>query len=191
MNDWLDKFHDDPHEPKRPRDQQSPRFPRWLDKFRDDQAPREPRPQPREQQPRDPRIPKMLPPGTTTARPQEILIFGGLMATSLVLGLTATAVAYPRLSQAVSGLEILLPDFVVISLIGGFVYLVAWLRQFWAVWLLAAFCLVRFLLYVPTFFHIESISVRLMTACYFMLQAAAFWFVFTPPARHWLKAKRP
>ncbi len=113
------------------------------------------------------------------------------MATSLVLGLTATAVAYPRLSQAVSGLEILLPDFVVISLIGGFVYLVAWLRQFWAVWLLAAFCLVRFLLYVPTFFHIESISVRLMTACYFMLQAAAFWFVFTPSARHWLKARRP
>jgi hypothetical protein len=54
-----------------------------------------------------------------------------------------------------------------------------------------AFCLLRFLLYVPTFFHIESISVRLMTACYFLLQAAAFWFVFTPAARQWLKAKRP
>jgi hypothetical protein len=132
-----------------------------------------------------------MPPPLPRAWPQEIQIFAGLMATSLVLGLTATAVAYPRLSQAVSGLEILLPDIVVIALVGGFVYLVAWLRQFWAVWLLGVFCLLRFLLYVPTFFHIYSISVRLMTACYFVLQAAAFWFVFSPAARAWLKAKRP
>jgi len=189
MNDWLDKFGDDPREPKRPRD------PRWLEKFRDDPKARDPRSQQpqrpqRPQEPRDPRIPKMPPPAPG-AWPQEILIFAGLMATSLVLGLTATAVAYPRLSQAVSGLEILLPDIVVIALVGGFVYLVAWLRQAWAAWMLGAFCLLRFLLYVPTFFHIDSISVRLMTACYFLLQAAAFWFVFTPAAKQWLKAKRP
>jgi hypothetical protein len=29
-----------------------------------------------------------------------------------------------------------------------------------------------------------------MTACYFLLQAAAFWFVFTPAAKQWLKANR-
>jgi hypothetical protein len=191
MNDWLDKFDDDPREPKRPRDPRSPRPPRWLDKFRDDKVPREPRPQPREQRPRDARIPKMSPPGTSTARPQEILIFGGLMAVSLVLGLIATSVAYPRLSRAMSGLEILLPEFVVILLIGGFVYLVAWLRQFWAVWILVAFCAVRFFLYVPTFLNIESVFVKMLTVCYFMLQAAAFWFVFTPAAKQWLKAKRP
>lgn len=189
MNDWLDKFDDDPRGPKKPRD------PRWLEKFRDDrqqrgQRPQQPQRPQRPQEPRDPRIPKMRPPAPGT-RPQEVLIFAGLMAASLVLGLTATAVAYPRLSQAVSAIEILLPDFVVISLVGGFVYLVAWLRQFWAVWLLGVFCLLRFLLYVPTFFHIDSISVRLMTACYFVLQAAAFWFVFTPAARAWLKTKRP
>jgi hypothetical protein len=190
VNDWLDKFDDDPRGPKKPRD------PRWLEKFRDDQQPRGERPQQpqraqqsqrpqRPQEPRDRRIPRMPPPAPSTW-PQEILIFAGLMATSLVLGLTATAVAYPRLSQAVSGIEILLPDIVVIALVGGFVYLVAWLRQSWAVWLLGTFCLLRFLLYVPTFFHIDSISVRLMTACYFLLQAAAFWFVFTPLSRRWL-----
>ncbi len=198
MNDWLDKFHDDPreqrpHQPKRPRDPRNLRLPRWLDKFRDDQTPRETRPQPREQRPRDPRDPRIprMPPGTTDARPQEILIFGGLMVASLLLGLMATAIAYPRLSQAMSGLEILLPEIVVILLIGGFVYLVAWLRQFWAVWILMAFCVVRFLLYVPTFLNIESVFVKMLTVCYFMLQAAAFWFVFTPAAKRWLKAKRP
>lgn len=186
MNDWLDKFDDDPREPKRPRD------PRWLDKFRDDPKSRDPRQQqrePRPRDPRDPRLPKMPPPAA--ARPQEILIFGGLMATSLVLGLTATAVAYPRLSQVMSGLEILLPEIMVILLIGGFIYLVAWLRQFWAVWLLVVFCVVRFLLYVPTFLNIESIFVRMLTVSYFILQAAAFWFVFAPAAKQWLKAKRP
>jgi hypothetical protein len=108
-----------------------------------------------------------------------------------VLGFTATIVAYSKLSPAMSALEILLPDFVVTSLVGGFVYLVAWQRQFWAVWLLGVFCLLRFLLYVPSFFHIDSMSLRLMTACYFVLQAAAFWFVFRPEARDWLKAKHP
>ena len=74
---------------------------------------------------------------------------------------------------------------------GGFVYLVAGMRQGWAVWLLIAFCAVRLILYVPTFFHIESVSVRLLTAVYFILQAAAFWFVFTPAAKRWLAgAKR-
>jgi hypothetical protein len=34
-------------------------------------------------------------------------------------------------------------------------------------------------------------SLRLMTACYFVLQVAAFWFAFTPAARDWLKAKHP
>src|SRR4029078_12237477 len=117
--------------------------------------------------PRAPAIRKMRPPAPVTG-PQEILIFAGLMAASLVLGLTATAVAYPRLSQAVSGLEILLADIVGVALFGGFVYLVAWLRQAWAVWMLGAFCLLRFLLYVPTFFHIDSISVRLMKDRHFL-----------------------
>jgi hypothetical protein len=133
----------------------------------------------------------MPPRAAPGAWPQEVVIFGGLMAASLVLGFTATIIAYSKLSPAMSALEILLPDFVVTSLVGGFVYLVAWQRQFWAVWLLGVFCLLRFLLYVPSFFHIDSMSLRLMTACYFVLQAAAFWFVFRPAARDWLKAKRP
>ncbi len=120
------------------------------------------------------------------------MLFAALMALSLTLGLTATAIAYPRLAGIASPLEILLPDILVLVLTGAFVYLAAGLRQLWAVWLLAAFCVVRFLLYVPTFFHIESVSVRLLTSIYFILQAAAFWFAFTPQSRRWFgKASKP
>jgi hypothetical protein len=121
-------------------------------------------------------------------RPRDILVFASLMALSLALGLSATALALPRLMEIASPLEILLPDFLVITVCGGFVYLVAGWRQSWAVWLLIAFCLVRFALYVPTFFHIDSVTVRMLTAMYFILQAAAFWFVFTPAAKRWLRA---
>lgn len=144
-----------------------PADPRWLDKFPDD-----PRLKPRPPAPRE--------------RPQSILLFAALMSASLVLGLTATGIAYPRLARFVTPVEILLPDVMVIAIIGAFVYLVAGLRQRWAVWLLAIFCAVRFLLYVPTFIHIEPVTVQALTAFYFILQAAAFWFVFTPSSRRWL-----
>jgi hypothetical protein len=123
-------------------------------------------------------------------RPRDILVFVSLMALSLALGLSATALALPRLMEIASPLEILLPDLLVIAVCGGFVYAVAGLRQSWAVWLLIVFCVVRFVLYVPTFFHIDSVTVRMLTAVYFILQAAAFWFVFTPAAKHWLRAAR-
>jgi hypothetical protein len=123
-------------------------------------------------------------------RPQDILIFVSLMALSLALGLSTTALALPRLMEIASPLEILLPDILVIAVTGGFVYLIAGLRQSWAIWLLIVFCIARFILYVPTFFHIDSVTVRMLTAMYFILQAAAFWFVFTPAAKRWLRAAR-
>lgn len=147
-----------------------PADPRWLDKFPDDA--------------------RLKPPPVAEERPQSILLFAALMSASLVLGLTATGIAYPRLARFVSPVEILLPDVMVIAIIGAFVYLVAGLRQRWAVWLLAIFCAVRFLLYVPTFIHIEPVTVQGLTAFYFILQAAAFWFVFTPPSRRWLGQKQ-
>ncbi len=123
-------------------------------------------------------------------RPQEILLFAILMGLSLVLGLAATAIALPRLSDIAPPMEILLPDILVLAVTGGFVYVVVGLRQYWAVWLLVAFCGVRFLLYVPTFFNIESISAQLLTAVYFIVQAAAFWFAFTPASKRWLRGAK-
>jgi hypothetical protein len=158
VSNWLNKFRDDPADP------------RWLEKFPDD-----PRSKPH--------------PPVPIERPQSMMLFAALMSVSLVLGLTATAIAYPRLARFVTPVEILLPDVMVIAIIGAFVYLVAGLRQRWAVWLLALFCAVRLLLYVPTFIHIEPVTVQVLTAFYFILQAAAFWFVFTPTSRRWLEQK--
>jgi hypothetical protein len=132
-----------------------------------------------------PQIPRGL-----WGRPQDVLVFVSLMALSLALGLSATALALPRLMEIASPLEILLPDVLVITVTGAFVYAVAGLRQSWAIWLLIVFCVVRFTLYVPTFFHIDSVTVRMLTAMYFILQAAAFWFVFTPAAKRWFRAAR-
>jgi hypothetical protein len=159
VSNWLNKFRDDPSDP------------RWLDKFPDD---------PRKKTPHPP---------VPGERPQSILLFAALMSASLVLGLTATGIAYPRLARFVTPVEILLPDVMVIAIIGAFVYLVAGLRQRWAVWLLALFCVVRFVLYVPTFVHLEPVTLQVLTTFYFILQAAAFWFVFTPPSRRWLAQK--
>ena len=142
------------------------------------------RPQPRPAQ----AAPQPQTPRGLWGRPRDILVFASLMALSLALGLSATSLALPRLIEIAAPLEILLPDFLVITVCGGFVYLVAGWRQSWAVWLLIVFCVVRFALYVPTFFHIDSVTVRMLTAMYFILQAAAFWFVFTPAAKRWLRA---
>jgi hypothetical protein len=210
---WLEKFRDDA-KPQAPRSEQrndprgDPRAERAPGKApprdmppRKDSPPRDNalRPQPPREGAREGRPmprPQAIP-GRPQAqpmrwgRPQDILLFAGLMGLSLVLGLAATGIALPRLAEIASPLEILLPDLLVIAVTGGFVYLVAGMRQGWAVWLLIAFCGVRLILYVPTFFHIESVSVRLLTAVYFILQAAAFWFVFTPAAKRWLAgAKR-
>jgi hypothetical protein len=135
-------------------------------------------------------VPQPQTPRGLWGRPQDILVFVSLMALSLALGLSTTALALPRLMEIASPLEILLPDVLVIAVTGGFVYAVAGLRQSWAVWLLIVFCVVRFVLYVPTFFHIDSVTVRMLTAMYFILQAAAFWFVFTPAAKRWLRAAK-
>lgn len=135
-------------------------------------------------------VPQPHAPRGLWGRPQDILVFVSLMTLSLALGLSTTALALPRLMEIASPLEILLPDVLVIAVTGGFVYAVAGLRQSWAVWLLIVFCIVRFILYVPTFFHIDSVTVRMLTAMYFILQAAAFWFVFTPAAKRWLRVAK-
>lgn len=198
---WLEKFRDDPKSrPPRPEQRNDPRGDPRAERAPGKAPPRDnpPRQQPREGAREGRPLPRPQgAPGKPQAqpglwgRPQDILLFAGLMGLSLVLGLAATGIALPRLAEIASPLEILLPDLLVITVTGGFVYLVAGLRQGWAVWLLIAFCAVRFILYVPTFFHIESVPVRLLTAVYFILQAAAFWFVFTPAAKRWLAgAKR-
>lgn len=162
MSNWLNKFRDDPSRP------------RWLDKFRDDPVEREPRAQ--KQQP--------------SSRPHDILLFAALMSLSLVIGLTATAIAYPRLAEIASPVQILLPDILVIAIVGAFVYLIAGMRQQWAVWVLGVFCAARLLMYLPTLPHIATTALQLLSAFYFVLQAAAFWFAFTPETRRWLKRER-
>lgn len=187
MSNWLNKFRDDLGEP------------RWLDKFRDDPVKRKPppqaKPQPKPQirpqpQPQRPQQRQLQPKPQSSQRPRDILLFAGLMSLSLVLGLTAIAIVYPGLAEFASPIQILLPDILVISITGTFIYLIAELRQQWAVWVLGLFCAVRLLMYLPTFSHIATPGLQLLTAVYFVLQAAALWFVFTPDSRRWLKGRR-
>lgn len=109
------------------------------------------------------------------------------MSLSLVLGLAIIAIVYPGLAELAPPVQILLPDILVISITGTFIYLVAELRQQWAAWMLAVFCAVRLVMYLPTFWHIAAPGLQLLTSLYFVLQAAALWFLFTPAARRWLK----
>lgn len=207
MSNWLNRFRDDPGEP------------RWLDRFRDDpvkgepERPAGPGPQPKPQvrpthpsrppqhlkprpalplQPKRPphRQQRPRPEPHLSRRPRDILLFAALMSLSLVLGLAAIAIVYPGLAEFASPVQILLPDILVISITGTFIYLIAELRQQWAVWVLGLFCAVRLLMYLPTFPHIATAWLQLLTATYFVLQAAALWFLFTPDARRWLKGRR-
>ena len=149
----------------------------WLNKFRDD--------------PEGTRWLEKLredPPGQ--GWPRNILLFSCLLAGSLVLGLAATAIGYERLVRLASPAEILLPEILVLAFFGVFIWLIAWRCQQWAVWVLGIFCAARFLFYLPSFPYIEPLSVRYLSAVYFALQAAAFWFIFTPEARRYL-AKGP
>ena len=198
---WLDRFSDDGNRPPRPKGPppQQPGGPQGP-QGRPPQGQREPgrprppqQPSPQSSQPPRPRpAPQAAPqmPGGPGRRPQDVAIFAGLMALSLALGLTATALAYPYMAPEVSALQILLPDLLALAVVGAFVFLVWGMRQFWAVWILLAFCAVRFLLYVPTFFHIDSVAIKLLTSFYFILQGAAFWFVFTPVSRNWFGKPR-
>jgi hypothetical protein len=175
---WLDKFRDDRSDP------------RWLDKFHDD--PDRPRPHPSQQpqRPNQQKRPEPPKPPTGQERPQSIMLFAALMAFSLVIGLTATAIALPHLAAGVSAWDILIPDVIVIAIIAALVALIAWLRFGWAVWLLAAFCAIRFVMFLPGLPHIATLQLQSISVFYFILQGAAFWFVFRPASRNWLQQKR-
>lgn len=176
MSDWLKKFRDDPADP------------RWLDKFPDD--PDRPRPRPSQRPPPGSKRPEQPKPPGGQERPQGIMLFAALMAFSLVIGLTATAIALPHLASGVSPWDILIPDMIVIAIIGSLVALVAWLRFGWAAWLLAAFCAVRFVMFLPGLPHIPTLQLQSIGVFYFILQGAAFWFLFRPASQRWLKQKR-
>lgn len=175
MSDWLKKFRDDPSDP------------RWLDKFPDD--PDRPRQRP-SQRPHQQKRPEQPKPPAGQEMPQSIMLFAALMAFSLVIGLTATAIALPHLAEGVPAWELLIPDVIVIAIIGTLVALIAWLRFGWAVWLLAAFCAIRFVMFLPGLPHIATLQLQSISVFYFILQGAAFWFVFRPASRNWLQQKR-
>ncbi len=175
VNNWLDRFRDD---------RRDPADPRWLEKFRDDPKPGEPR-APREGQPQT--FAFTCAAGTPAGHPAVRGVdgtFAGAGPCRHRHRLSAPFGESRRRSKSC------LPDILVIAVTGAFVYLAAGIRQSWAVWLLIVFCAVRLFLYVPTFFHIESVSVRLLTVVYFVLQAAAFWFAFTPQSRRWFGKAR-
>jgi len=138
----------------------------WLNKFGDDE-----------------------PDNDSGSPPHSLLIFVYLLAASLAIGLFTVAASYSVLAQIASLPEIVLPEVLTIACFAVLIWLAAWRRQQWALWVLAILCAVRLLLFLPSFPYVV-LWVQVLTAIYFGLQAAAFWCAFQPAARRWFTKKK-
>jgi hypothetical protein len=139
----------------------------WLDKFQDD---------PVEQ-------------AAARVPPRSMLMFVYLLAASLALGLFTIAATYSAQAQLLSLPEIVLPEVITIALFGVFIWLAAFRRKQWALWVLLIFCAARFVFFVPSFLYVPR-WVQIVTAVYFGLQGVAFWFAFRATSRRWYARAR-
>jgi len=151
---------------------------KWFDKFRDDAG---------ESGWLD-RFPDDPVAQSITDPPRSMLMFVYLLAASLALGLFTVAATYSAQAQLLSLPEIVLPEVITIALFSVFIWLAAFRQKQWALWTLLIFCTARLLFFLPSFVYVK-LWVQIITALYFTLQAAAFWFAFKPASRRWFVKK--
>ncbi len=136
----------------------------WLDKFPDDTVGQ----------------------AAAGAPPRSMLIFVYLLAASLALGLLTVAATYSAQAQLLSLPEIVLPEVMTIAFFGVFIWLAAFRRKQWALWVLLIVCSARLLFFLPSFLYVPR-WVQVVTVAYFGLQAVAFWFAFRASSWRWYK----
>ena len=192
--DWLKKFRDD--EPDPPRESATTGLPqpknpilgkpksRWLDKFRDDEPEQESRPKP---------TPKPAPKSPAKPGPsRNIRLFEWLMYVSLVVQVATTASDFEKLAELAGGWPVVvLTEIFTLAVFGIFMFVAVYLRQKWALYVIAAFYGFRLLRYIPSFAYIALPLVQFLSAVQFVLQGLALFYAFSGEARaHFAKGKR-
>lgn len=170
--DWLKKFRDDKADPN------------WLERFPDDEPERELRPKP---------APKSVPTSAVKPGPsRNIRLFERLMYVSLAVQVATTASDFTKLAELAGGWPVVvLTEVLTLAVFGVFTFVAVYLRQKWALYVIAAFYGFRLLRYIPSFAYIALPLVQFLSAVQFVLQGLALYYAFSGEARaHFAKGKR-
>ena len=174
---WLDKFRDDESDPH------------WLERFRDD----EPESGRKPNSTAGPKVEPMLPRGAPSAGPsRHIRLFEWLMYISLGVEVATTASDFEKLAELAGGWHVVvLADLFTLVFFGAFIFAAVYLRQRWALYVIAAFYAFRLVRYIPSFAYIALPLVQFLSAVQFILQGLALFYAFSGDApRHFAKGKR-
>jgi len=193
--DWLKKFRDDEPDPQRKsadadlRQVKNPVSGKakigWLDKFRDDRAERKSAPKPALE-------PKIKPESSPAGASRNIRLFEWLMYVSLAVEVATTASDFSKLAELAGGWPVVvLAEVFTLAVFGAFIFVAVYLRQKWALYVIAAFYGFRLLRYIPSFAYIALPLVQFLSAVQFVLQGLALYYAFSSEARaHFAKNKR-
>jgi hypothetical protein len=183
--DWLKKFRDD--EPDKAPILGKPKI-GWLEKFRDDEPEQELQPKPgpgiKPQASRD----RLAHAGAS----RNIRLFEWLMYVSLAVQVVTTASDFSKLAELAGGWPVVvLTEVLTLAVFGVFIFVAVYLRQKWALYVIAAFYAFRLLRYIPSFAYIALPLVQFLSAVQFVLQALALYYAFSSEARsYFAKGKR-
>jgi hypothetical protein len=193
--DWLKKFRDDEPDPQRKsadadlRQVKDPIAGKakigWLDKFRDDGAERKSAPKPALE-------PKIKPGPSPAGASRNIRLFEWLMYVSLAVEAATTASDFSKLAELAGGWPVVvLTEVFTLAVFGVFIFVAVYLRQKWALYVIAAFYGFRLLRYIPSFAYIALPLVQFLSAVQFVLQGLALYYAFSSEARaHFAKNRR-
>jgi hypothetical protein len=194
IGDWLKKFRDDKTDPQRKsaaadlRQLKKPILGKpkigWLERFPDD-AP--------EGELRTESVPRSTPkPAVKPGPSRNIRLFEWLMYLSLAVQVVTTASDFEKLAELAGGWPaVVLTEVLTLAVFGIFIFVAVYLRQKWALYVIAGFYGFRLLRYIPSFAYIALPLVQFLSAVQFVLQGLALFYAFSGDARaHFAKGKR-
>jgi hypothetical protein len=176
--DWLKRFRDDEPDP------------RWLEKFPDDEPERglQPKSAPGPGVKPQPSRDRLSHAGAS----RNIRLFEWLMYVSLAVQVVTTASDFSKLADLAGGWPVVvLTEVLTLAVFGTFIFVAVYLRQKWALYVIAAFYAFRLLRYIPSFAYIALPLVQFLSAVQFVLQGLALYYAFSGEARaYFAKGKR-
>jgi hypothetical protein len=175
--EWLDRFRDDETDPN------------WLARFRDDEPERNSKPRSEPAPKGEPRSARRA---LIAGPSRHIRLFEWLMYISLVVEVATTASDFEKLAELAGGwYVVVLADLFTLAFFGVFIFVAVYLRQRWALYVIAAFYAFRLVRYIPSFAYIALPLVQFLSAVQFILQGLALFYAFSGDApAHFAKNKR-
>lgn len=187
--DWLKRFRDDAPDPLKNPILGKPKI-GWLEKFRDDESEQglEPRPASEPGVKPRPSSDRLSLAGAS----RNIRLFEWLMYVSLAVQVATTASDFEKLADLAGGWPVVvLTEVLTLAVFGSFIFVAVYLRQKWALYVIAAFYAFRLLRYIPSFAYIALPLVQFLSAVQFVLQGLALYYAFSSEARaYFAKGKR-